>query len=576
MKLLPAIVAFVVSFFAFSFLFLDAPVIPDGDSYFHLAASREYAQHGYPEQLRWTRASILGQHFGDKDFLFHVLLVPFAAGDDPATAGRFALALLNASVAAAMTASATAALGWWSLAVPLWLYLAAPMFVFRVLRLRPEVLALLLLLALIHLAAARRYVGFAVFAAVFALSYTAFHVVPGLVVLWLAVTRERDWKLLVAAVGGVAAGLVVHPGFPWNLKIWWIVNVQLFFLQRSHLDVGTEYIPPSISALLLDNLGWWIGIALLFFLASERASDRRPFLLAGVAAIVFGVLTLLMQRMTIYLAAFATLAMLLRLANPLPPRRAAIIGGALLLTIPLSLLGTLATYRGVYGDPRMEAEYAEFGKAVLPGSAVAAHWGPTEFYTFFAPQGRYLNVLDPIFMYVRVPEVYEAQRRVFDGSEPDVPRVVAYVLRSNFIAFPSTSPLFERLQFDPRFSMIHNGYSVLGRIHADADSRFVRDWNESPARNAYVDARRVSGARCVQFTRDETIAGAAMRIYELSSYGPAELTIDRAVRVRSRPSGAMLGRGTLFRIPLAAGTHRFVVNTCAGASGANGFYLLAR
>jgi hypothetical protein len=556
-RLLAAGAVFVVGFFVFAFLFLAAPVIPDADSYFHLAVAREYAAQGYLDALPWARFSVLGEAYGDKELLFHYLLVPFVTVTDAATGGRLALALLNAAFAAAMTFFAARALGWWSVAVPVWLYVAAPMLTFRLIRLRPELLALLLLLAFIHAAAARRVRWVAVLAAAFALSYTAFHVIVGLPVLWLACTlRERDWKLPLAATIGAAAGLVAHPGFPSNLRIWWIQNV-LFFTEKSGLDVGTEIEAAPLRFLLLLNLGWWAGVALLWFFSRGRTPDRRRFIFLAVAAGVFAVLTLLLQRMAVYFVPLVTLLLLAKLeGEPHPPR--ARIALALLATALLSLPASAKIARELLVDSGWEADYASFGQAVPQGAKVAAHWGPAEFYCFWAPQGRYLNVLDPVFMAVRSRAVYDAQRRVFEGREPDVPHVVRTTLDSGYIAFPSTSPLFEQLQFDPRIVPVWNGLTVLARIE-DSD-RFVR---RTPSRD-FIEG---NSTRCESI---ETVA--AGQIFELAPHGRAELQVDGGAP--RRVSGARLGRGLLFRV--TPGAHRFRVTTCPGKDGVNGFYLLRR
>jgi hypothetical protein len=562
----------VTAFFAFAFLFLAAPVIPDADSYFHLAVAREYASHGYLDALPWARFSVLGKAYGDKELLFHFLLVPFASWTDAATGGRLALALLNAAFAATMTFLAWRALGWWSVAVPLWLYVAAPMLTFRLIRLRPELLALLLLLAFVHAAASRRVRWVAILAAAFALSYTAWHVIVGLPVLWLALTwRERDWKTPLAATIGAAAGLLVHPGFPSNLKIWWIQNV-LFFVEKSRLDVGTE-IQAAPRFLVLLNLGWWAGVAALWFCSRGARPERRRFLFLAVAAAVFGVLTFLLQRMAVYFVPLVTLLLLAKLEAREQPRRAPV-ALALLATALLSLPATTTIVRDLLREGGWEADYAAFGEAVPRGAKIAAHWGPAEFYTFWAPQGRYLNVLDPVFMAVHDRAAYEAQRRVFDGREPDVPHVVSTMLDSQYIAFPSTSPLFDRLQFDPRVVPVYNGLTFLGRIAPEGEERFARGWAPSrPGARAYIS---VPGRRCVSLARDEVLSAPVTRTYELASYGPAELRVDGRPVVRTRGSRAMLGRGSLFRVALDAGPHRFTVTTCPAHDGESGFYLLRR
>lgn len=576
MRLLAAAAVFVTGFFAFALLFLAAPVIPDADSYFHLAVAREYAQHGYIDALPWTRFSVLGETYGDKELLFHVLLVPFASWTDAATGGRLALALLNATFAATMTFFAARALGWWSVAVPVWLYVAAPMLTFRLIRLRPELLALLLLIAFIHAGVSRRVAWVGILAAAFAASYTAFHVVVGLPFLWLLCTfREREWRIPLAATIGAAVGLVAHPGFPSNLRIWWIQNV-LFFVEKSSLDVGTEIAAAPLQFLILTNLGWWAGVAVLWFFSRGSSAEKRRFVFIAVAAAVFGVLTLLLQRMATYFVPLVTLLLLAKLEAPPHPHRARV-ALALLATALLSLPASTKIVRDLLVDSGWEADYAAFSKSVPRHAKIAAHWGPAELYCFWAPQGRYLNVLDPIFMAVHSPAVYDAQRRVFEGREPDVPHVVSTILDSDYVAYPSTSPLFERLQYDPRIVPVWNGLTFLGRVTPEGGRHFVRGWSPLPSSDrAYIDAGTISRTRCVTLTHDAAIPAPVTHVYELSSYGVAELRIDGRPVARPPASRAILGKGSLFRVALAAGAHRFVVTTCPGEGGGNGFYLIKR
>ena len=63
---------------------------------------------------------MLAEGFGDKELLFHVLLVPFARLDGD-TGGKLAIALLNAASAALLARQAVRAIGPWGLLVPAWL-----------------------------------------------------------------------------------------------------------------------------------------------------------------------------------------------------------------------------------------------------------------------------------------------------------------------------------------------------------------------------------------------------------------------------------------------------------------------
>ncbi|MFN2443096.1 MAG: hypothetical protein ABR517_10480, partial [Thermoanaerobaculia bacterium] len=310
-SLLTGSILFAVAFLAFAAIFLSFPLIPDGDSYFHLAVAREFAEAGYPEGLAWARLSILGESYGDKELLFHVLLIPFAGWMDLAIGGRLALAFFNALIFAVIGIIARNAVGAWGVVVPFFLYLTAGSFIARVFRLRPELLSLLLLLLVIAAAAKRRYLVVAILSAAYALSYTAFQALVGLAALWTLFDwmRERrfPWRLPLAVGGGVALGLLIHPGFPDNLRIWWIQNV-LFFRFRNVLDVGGEIFSPIPMDVLLFNLGWWIGFVVLWLTMArggEKRSATRDSVYFAVAAAAFAILFFQMDRMSVYFFPFA-------------------------------------------------------------------------------------------------------------------------------------------------------------------------------------------------------------------------------------------------------------------------------
>jgi hypothetical protein len=613
-SLLAGAVLFVVSFFAFAFLFLSFPLIPDGDSYFHLAVAREFAETGYPEGLAWARLSILGETYGDKELLFHLLLVPFAGWMDPVVGGRLALAFFNALIFAVIGVIARNAVGAWGVVLPLFLYLTAGSFIARVFRLRPELLSLILLMLVIAAAAKRRYIWVAVLSAAYALSYTAFQALVGLAGLWTLVEWVREkrfpWKLPLSVVGGVALGLLLHPGFPDNLRIWWIQNV-LFFRFRDVLDVGGEISSPIPMDVLLFNLGWWIGLAVLALAMARGEEKRRPAtpesLYFAVATAAFAILFLQMDRMSVYFFPFATMWLVaemqrrgMALSSVLELHRAVRLPTILLIALFAAaslpkmtfIVETLRT-RG-----SSEADFAAAAEAIPPGAKVAAEWGPTEHYVFWQPRGRYLNVLDPIFMARSHPGAYELQRRVFTGAEPDVPLAVAVGLDSDYLAYERVGmgSLERRLRGDPRAQLLYGGENAVVAFQPLEHDPFVLDWevvdgSESKPyprmRDAkgrriegYVNALRVipPGEPCATFAHEVFVDAPTVMNLELSSYGPAAMWLD-GEEVASIASGteAILGTGTLVELAFDAGRHELRIRTCrSSARGAVGFYLLDR
>lgn len=621
----------------------------DTDSYYHLAVARAYVQEGELDRAPGLRFSVLSDGFGDKEWLFHRLLALVASRggtlaeigpDDALVAGRLALSLL-AGLAAALTAGlAVRPLGAWAVAVPFGLFYASTEFAWRTVRLRPELLALSLFLAAFWALGSRRPRLLGLVAFLFTLSYTAFHALLALVGLacLLIGWRERRWPWTALAYAGLGAGLglVLHPHFPHNVEVWAVQNLQ-FFRLKDALDVGTEIRPNFTDVTLLVNLGWWLGLLALGRAVvprpAARGGDRRLADVLGVAAAVFGVLYLLMSRFSTYFVPVFTLWVLWELRSRglrvgawvrLPGRGRVPLAVALALCLLVSLPEArrqLATYRARTSPGPQHVRLADreaFSRALPADARVAADWGSTSTYLLWAPQGRYLNALDPVFMAVPYPERAAALSRILEGTEPDVPLTVVTALESEYLAF---SPLKQgeafkaRMPADPRLEPLYRGYNSLYRVRP-APGPFVLDWRAVPAGTplpvppgrplegwlpyprleepgtrrieGWVDGDRILGGEgdCLALTRDEPgepdpeseEAGAR---WELAPHGPTALWVDGDLVVRvNGEMGSVLGRGVVVEARPGLGLRRMTVLTCRGGAdghrGRVGFYLLRR
>lgn len=522
---------FIIAFFAFAFVFLRMSILVDADSYYHLAVARWYGQEGVATPIPWARFSVLAGG-ADKEWLFHLLLMPFTSAD-AAVGGRLALAALNASLAAVIARYAAQTLGPFGFAFPVWLWIAAPPFLARAVRLRPELLALLLILLAIGAAAKRRVALFGLIAFAFALGYTAWHVFLFLALLW----AWRDLRLSAAALLGVIAGLFLRPHPIANLQLWYLQNVE-FFCWTGKLDVGDEIRPPSAHTLFL-SLAFVLGLALLI----RRPKPLTPLARnCAIAAAVFLVLFARFGRMATYAYPLLALTVVLAMGEPVRKLAPIVLCATLLMALPLArepMLVDLLTR-----DFATEADLEDFGRAVPRNAKIAATWGDGETYAFWAPQGRYLNVLEPLFMLARDRRAYETQRALFSGLHPD-PARAARELDSDFIAFDTTSTppeLVERLVTDPRFRIRYGGANALFQI-VPFDRLAYRE---------RAGVEELEGGR-----------------YLFAPYEPATLAIDGvlAAEVPDRRL-AILGRGVTLEIP--SGRHRVEVATRGG------YYLVRR
>ncbi len=613
------------------------PLLYDTDSYYHLAVARLVAEAGLPDDLPWLRASAMGPGFGDKEPLFHWLLAPFAAALPPLVAGRAALVLFDALVLALLAAIGYRVVGKWGLLVPVWVGLGSLEVAWRLVRLRPELLSLAVLLLALVAAGRGRYRWLGVLAAVYALSYTAWHAFVGifwiLFVLRGVARRKWDWPLLAYPLLGAGIGLLVHPNFPANLVIWKMVAWDFFRLKQT-LDVGTEIRANLTSVVVLANLGFWLVALVLWRAARDKAAEsngevreaKAPATTTasgndelvgladafGVAALVFGALYLLMSRFSLYFFPFAALWLLCVLARRggidartrLPFRGSVPTVAALALAVLLCVPGVAQEAarftRRTSPGPQQErlADRVAFGRALPAGARVAASWGDTPIYMLWAPQGRYLNALDPMLMAVPYPRAYAAQRAIFAGDEPDVPLAALAELDSRYIAWslPDAPPrLLARLRDDPRARLLHKGFETLFALTPAPPGSFVLDWRvaagqtvrppaeapldawppyprlegEARAMEGFVDAGRVATKTCVAFAREGGAGEGGL--YELAAYGPAKLWSGDEQLLAVGGGRAVLGEGVLFQLPAG---RRTTVVTCPADDGRAGFYLL--
>lgn len=627
------------AFVGLGLLFQRFAVLYDTDSYYHLAIARLYNRLGLVDTLPWARLSLLHQGFGDKELLFHVFLVPFAGGEPVATAlaGRWALALLNAGIVAALAWLAVRAVGWWGLLLPWLVYAGSLEYLGRAIRLRPELLSLLLLLAATVCAGSGRYRLLGLFSALYALSYTAFHALLGLAFGWFVargwITRRWHWGLLLYPVLGVGLGLLIHPHFPFNLTVWKVQSID-FFALKNVLDVGTEIRPSASDRLLLENALWGLGLLALWRSGrldaseSENDADKNDLVIDvalafHVVTAAFGLLYLLMGRFSLYFIPFAALSVVWEMRRRglvispwvALPTRGRLPLAAVLLVLALGAgvrAGQLA--QGLASSPgpvTREQEWAAFGSAVPPQARVAAEWGLTHVYMFWGPQGTYLNVLDPIFMAVPFPAAHRAERAVFEGREPDVALTLEQQLNSNFIAFSRFHPapeLLARLANDPRFENRYEGYSLLYEAIPERNQSFLLDWRVVPPDHplpvpltaaidswpAYPRAERLVEQNLEGFVRLERLPqeawmengcvalvhrlpGAAngSRLLELAANGPATLWLnERAIASVSGAESAVLGRGTQLNVETPEDEQRLTILACRSPQNEiSGFYL---
>lgn len=478
----------------FLFASLTQSHLGDSDRYYHFALSRmlhEARAFSLPvlpqvDDLGWD------QYFPDKEFLFHVLTrLGYSVGGDTGAANAVLLAAGGLGMVLYIFA-----LGYLA---PLPAFLCAfaafathPLF-FRLLFLRPHVLALFFFTLLVAGLAKRKpaLAGFASFG--FALAYHAFYIpllcagfAGALALLEKKASKPQNRLILQAAaltIGGLVLGVLLNPYFPSQL-VAGVQHARIPSLIRGELkeaSFGLELYPVGAPGFLKFYL---FPFAVLFFAARAwKPSYEARFLLALTA--FWGLLAFQTVRAGEFLIPCAGLLFAVVLAGlkdqkKLAPRIA--IGvAALQLAILLYVARTEA--RGVPGGERQEA-VIESVKAIPAGPAkvLNCEWDMAPYLMYFRPDLSFVDLLDPTFLWFHDPIMYRAKERWLSGRLPDVYGFARLGVQAKFVLCGSAGAN-ARMAADPAFRQLYPPPGVattqemrLFEVAAVTNSAFVREF----------------------------------------------------------------------------------------------------
>lgn len=426
--------------------FLSPDSFYDNDSYYHAAVAGFIKDHGLRYDFRWAKFSTFASSFSDKDFLFHLLTVPF-------------LYLVPEPMAAAKCAIAFYGLAF--ILLLLWLlrrYLPLPLavcllcaflftpscFVYFIV-LRPLTLANILMLTGIWCLIYKKWRWLAVISALFALTHLSFFLLIffaiGAEIVRYAREKEFYGKNILAASGGALLGCLLHPNFPHNLGALYLngILVPWYSFKYANLDLGQELFPLTTRQLLLDNLPFFIAANIMIWLCIFRRSK-----ISLATTIWWGCLNcylflgLIGRRYwyplnSLFVVFFASYlsdwqAEEDRLQRP-AVQAAFAIGTLLVCVLMFPHLQRVYHVRASV-EQRRGSHYRRVGewmKTHIPAGATIYHssWDESPLFIFYDPTHSYLVVLDPVYMYAYDPQLYRKYLALKQGKMSKPCEIVA-------------------------------------------------------------------------------------------------------------------------------------------------------
>jgi hypothetical protein len=334
------------------------PGVPEHDSYFHARFANLLPQRGLSRHFPWTQVSTWKDSFCDKEFLFHLALVPFTLDDaDPIRGAQVFTFLLDLLLLLILYQTLKTQKVRWPILYVFLLTCMGAGFLIRLSMVRSHVMSIACLLLGLQLLLTQRLRYLAVLSFFFAWTYTF---PMAMVILAVAYAggrylsgEELAWKPPLLVLGSVVAGLIVHPYSPLTLETFftYLQVLKIGFAGKDEIvfELGREMYtyPTRIFFLMYPLLHLSFAGVALWGLGSRKKIEAQTMGCLVVAFVWFG-LALFFARFIEYAVPFAVLALglvvkdLTRPGEGLPATPALAAGrkkAMLLIMVVLTVLG---------------------------------------------------------------------------------------------------------------------------------------------------------------------------------------------------------------------------------------------
>jgi len=483
--------------------------LPGADGYYHIKVAYLYRTGEVPAagaNFHWTRESTWSDSFSDKDFLFHIYLVPFTffADDASDTQGLITGAKFGTSVLGTLLILALFTVLRRFGVKQAWLFalcviaVGGTYWVFRLSLCRSYLMSVTLALIGWLLMAQGRRLALLMLATVFTLAYTASHLLLAMLLVRAVMelfmgpregsTRGKDLKhnavLGACIVGGLTLGCLLHPQSLELVKLWWTQNVVVLALSHQgsiapvidnisalfgsptdygnavEVNLGRELEPTSgPNAIFGTPIIFFAPMFLPLLAAILGWRPTREALLTATIGVVWLCAYMVNGRFLEYAAPFMVLAVGIWVSQllqtdaykswmekrPVISRALPISAAVIAVIAGVSIwVGAALSYRvQTRGEIEQAGVWLHENKAAHGKLVWHDRWDDFTKLIFYASECDYLVGLDPTFFLVHDEERYESWYNIRRGKQRDFLPVIRDEFRADYIlAHRSSSEYF--------------------------------------------------------------------------------------------------------------------------------------
>jgi len=419
------------------------PTLFSADGYLHIRMAQVLRDQGPHYQFHWAKFSTFADHFADKDFLYHVLLIPFTF---------FSNIFLGAKISAALFASLLFVVFWliirrycqvrWCRVLLLALFFCSGPYLQMLSQPRNMILVITLLLFYVRWAIEKKPWRILIVGVVYSLTHVSapYIVLFGILIETVRYMAEKNfyWKNIIAAFVGMLGGMLIHPNFPNNFLVFYLNGflVSVFALKWG-LELGAEFFPIDTRSYALGYPAILIAVVLLIMMGLSRNKkiSTATQIWMGMAGYFF-IFSFFSQRYLVYAYPFVLVSAGgyfsdwwrsgERLKFFQQSRFVKIVGitGISLALLFLARNAYLEFKERLFGELVYNSHYEAVGKWMaknIPAGETIFHanWSDSQYLIGLNPKDDYFVTLDPIYMYYWNKDKYKLYREIAFGKNTD-------------------------------------------------------------------------------------------------------------------------------------------------------------
>jgi hypothetical protein len=413
------------------------PTIWGADGYFHIRLAEMIKHQGLLKTLPQAQLSYFNDRFSDKDWLYHLLLIPFTWGGSIFAGAKWAAALGSCWLYASLVIVASFYTPWQLWPVAGVLFFASDHFLRTISEPRPVFLAIGLGLWIVHWLIQNK--GKKVFLGSFI--YGWLHITAPLVLVYGLIMKR--WKLILIAGLGLLLAMIIYPNFPNNWFYFYLngVLVPWFAVRWGVLELGAEFFPLSLRQYLSSYFIIPAGLAaMLVIKLRQKPKTSQNTQIWWLISAVFLIMGIKSQRYINHGYPFFILSLTSFLGDCSKKIKRWSNGAMLLGSIFICLmLGRSLQQMVLRGRSErfVNTHYEQMGNwlkdNVPKGELIfTANWSDPQYFIGINPSNNYFVVMDPVYMWHKDKNLYQQYRMAALGQDKDPYATLKGVFKVNY------------------------------------------------------------------------------------------------------------------------------------------------